>query len=205
MAGAGIVDLPSRTLKFRVDPQVVASLEGQGGKADLAGLGVPVIIAGPWAKPSIYPDIEGILQNPQAAYEQLNKLTGGLVALKGGGALGSTGSIAGGLIQNGKINKNALQQGAIVGLGALLGAEGAGQLPGADQAAEQPPVAEQQPVDPAQVQPKAKQGQSKSGKGKAKQGAAAEDGASAVKKGKKTEGRSGQSARERAVRPGARA
>ncbi len=185
MAGAGIVDLPSRALKFRVDPQVVASLEGQGGKADLAGLGVPVIIAGPWARPSIYPDIEGILQNPQAAYEQLNKLTGGLVALKGGGALGSTGSIAGGLIQNGKINKNALQQGAIVGLGALLGAQGAGQLPGADQATEQPPVAEQQPVDPAQVQPKAKQGQSKSGKGKAKQGAAAGDGASAVKKGKR--------------------
>ncbi len=96
MAGAGVVDLPAQALKFRVDPQVVASLEGQGAKADLAGLGVPVIIAGPWAKPSIYPDIEGILQNPQAAYEQLNKLTGGLVALKGGGALGATGSIAGG-------------------------------------------------------------------------------------------------------------
>src|SRR4029077_2203655 len=32
MTGAGVFDLPSQTLKFRVDPQVVASLEGQGGK-----------------------------------------------------------------------------------------------------------------------------------------------------------------------------
>jgi AsmA protein len=184
MAGAGTVDLPGRTLKFRVDPQVVASLEGQGGKADLAGLGVPVIIAGPWSKPSIYPDIEGILQNPQAAYEQLNKLTGGLVSLKGG-ALGDTGSIAGGIIQNGKINKNALQQGAIMGLGALIGGQqGAGQAPqAAAQAVDQPaavqaPVAEQQPADQAPVQPKGKKGQTK-----VKQGAASEDGV--PKKGKK--------------------
>ena len=183
MTGAGVVDLPSQTLKFRVDPQVVASLEGQGGKRDLAGLGVPIIIAGPWAKPSIYPDIEGILQNPQAAYEQLNKLTGGLVALKGN-PLGSTGSsIAGGIIQNGKINKGALQQGAIVGLGALLGAKGAaGQALGADlqQPADQAPVAEQQPADPAPAQPKAK-----SGKGEVKQGATAEDDGATAKKGKK--------------------
>ncbi len=182
MAGAGVVDLPAQALKLRVNPQVVASLEGQGGKTDLAGLGVPVIIAGPWAKPSIYPDIAGILQNPQAAYEQLNKLGGGLVALKGGGALGSTGSIGGGLIQNGKINKGALQQGAIAGLGALLGNQGgAAQAPTTEQQPGEPaPVADQQPADPAPVQPKAK-----SGKGKAKQAAATEDGVSAVKKGKK--------------------
>ena len=62
MTGAGTVDLPGKTLKFRVDPQLVASLEGQGGKTDLQGLGVPIMIAGPWAKPSIYPDIEGILK-----------------------------------------------------------------------------------------------------------------------------------------------
>ena len=70
-------DLPGQTLKFRVDPQLVASLEGQGGKTDLQGLGVPIMIAGPWATPSIYPDIEGILNDPAAAYEQLNRLGGG--------------------------------------------------------------------------------------------------------------------------------
>jgi AsmA protein len=77
MTGSGNVDLPGKALKFRVDPQLVASLEGQGGKSDLQGLGVPIMIAGPWARPSIYPDIEGILQDPAAAYEQLNRLGGG--------------------------------------------------------------------------------------------------------------------------------
>jgi AsmA protein len=185
MTGAGAVDLPAQALKFRVDPQVVASLEGQGGKTDLAGLGVPIMIAGPWSKPSIYPDIAGILQNPQAAYEQLNKLSGGLVSLKGGGVLGNTGSIAGGIIQNCKINKNALQQGAIMGLGALIGQQGgAGQAPDAAaepsaQAAEQPAAVDQQPAQAVSPQPP------KQGQAKAKQGAANDDGVSTGKKGKK--------------------
>jgi AsmA protein len=128
-----------------------------------------VVIAGPWAKPSIYPDIAGILQNPTAAFQQLNKLGGGLVSLPGAGSLGSTGSIAGGLIQNGKLNKGALQEGAINGLGQLLGNQG-----GAAQA----PVAHQQPVDPAPVQPKPDQP-------KAKQKSSADAGAPDGKKGKK--------------------
>ena len=99
MGGVGTIDLPAQTINFRVDPQVAASLEGQGGKKDLEGLGVPVAINGPWAQPSIYPDIAGILENPQAAYEKLSKLGGGLVKLPGadslGGAFGRTGGIAG--------------------------------------------------------------------------------------------------------------
>ena len=169
MTRAGNVDLPTQALKFRVEPQVVASLEGQGGKTDLKGLSVPVVIAGPWAKPSIYPDIAGILQNPAAAYQQLNKLGGGLVSLPGAGSLGSTGSIAGGLIQNGKLNKGALQEGAIKGLGQLLGNQGGGA---------QAPVVDQQPVDPAQVQPKPDQP-------KAKLKSSADGGAADGKKGKK--------------------
>jgi AsmA protein len=161
--GAGTIDLPAQALKFRVEPQVVASLEGQGGKTDLQGLSVPVVIAGPWAKPSIYPDIAGILQNPAAAYEQLNKLGGGLVSLPGAGSLSSTGSL-GGIIQNGKINKGALQQGALKGLGQLLGNQ-----PQADQA----PVADQLPAEEAPAQPKAKQKP------------AADSGAADAKKGKK--------------------
>jgi hypothetical protein len=35
---SGYIDLPAQALKFRVEPQVVASLEGQGGKTDLQGL-----------------------------------------------------------------------------------------------------------------------------------------------------------------------
>jgi AsmA protein len=183
MTGAGTVDLPAKALKVRVEPLVVASLEGQGGKAELAGLGVPVIVAGPWAKPAIYPDIEGILENPQAAYEQLNKLSGGLVALKDG-TLGETGSIAGGILQNGKLNKNALQQGAIMGLGALIGSQqqGAGAVPAAAQAparrAGQTQGADQQLADtPLQEQKP---------KGNAKQqGTANDDPVSTTKKNKK--------------------
>ncbi len=160
MTGAGTVDLPDRALKLRVEPLVVASLEGQGGKSDLAGLGVPVIVAGPWAKPAIYPDIQGILQNPQAAYEQLNNLSGGLSGLTGG-ALGETGSIAGGIIQNGQLNKNALQQGAIMGLGVLVGGQergASGQASAAVQApvrtGEQTAAANQQPADAVPQEPK---------------------------------------------------
>ena len=130
MAGAGTVDLSVKTLKFRVDPQLVASLEGQGGKTDLQGLGVPVMIAGPWAKPSIYPDIEGILKDPAAAYEQLNRLGGGLVSLRGAGSAKSLSGV-GGLIKKGKVSTDTLQQGALDGIGALLGGQ---QQPSVDEA-----------------------------------------------------------------------
>ena len=141
MTGAGTVDLPGKTLKFRVDPQLVASLEGQGGKTDLQGLGVPIMIAGPWAKPSIYPDIEGILNDPAAAYEQLNRLGGGLVSLPGAGNTGSVSAI-GGLIKNGKVSTEALKQGALGGIGALLG----NQQPQSADAAEAPaPAPPQRP------------------------------------------------------------
>jgi AsmA protein len=135
MAGAGTIDLPAQTINFRVDPQVVASLEGQGGKKDLEGLGVPVAINGPWAQPSIYPDIAGILENPQAAYEKLSKLGGGLVRLPSadslGSALSSTGGIAG-LVKGqagGSIedliqaDQGSQQRGVVQGLGQLLGAK----------------------------------------------------------------------------------
>jgi AsmA protein len=161
MTGAGRIDVPAQTLKLRVDPQMVASLEGQGRKTDLEGLGVPVIIAGPWAKPSIYPDVEGILQNPAAAYQQLNKLGGGLISLPNNitDKLGGTGGVAGSLLQNGKIDKSALQQDAIKGLGQLLGSQPPPKTPFAD-----PGPADQEPqqtkpeqksvADPASVEVK---------------------------------------------------
>ena len=39
MTGAGTVDLPAQALKLRVDPQLVATLEGQGGKLGTDTLG----------------------------------------------------------------------------------------------------------------------------------------------------------------------
>jgi AsmA protein len=150
MAGTGTIDLPAQTLNVRVDPQVVASLEGQGGKTDLEGLGVPVAINGPWAAPSIYPDIAGILENPQAAYAKLSKLGGGLVKLPSADALagtlsntggigalvkGKTGASIGDLIQ---ADQGTGEQGVVQGLGQLLGDQGA--TPAAPVESAAPPV-----------------------------------------------------------------
>lgn len=144
MAGAGVVDLPPQTLKFRLNPELVASLEGQGGKTGLKGLGVPVVISGPWARPSIYPDIEGILQNPVAAYEQLNRLRGGLASLPG--AAGDSG--IGSLIKDGKLAPDALKNGAISGIGQLLGAEAPAEEASPPDATGQAPVSEEETVAP---------------------------------------------------------
>jgi AsmA protein len=162
MAGAGTVDLPAQTINLRVDPQVVASLEGQGGKNDLQGLGVPVAINGPWAAPSIYPDIAGILENPQAAYEKLSKLGGGLVKLPSadslGGAFSSTGGIAGlvkgkagGSIEDLIKADQGSGQGVVQGLGQLLGAEQAAA----------PAAAPAEPAAPQVKEPAKKKGKQK--------------------------------------------
>ena len=71
--GGGVIDLPRQTLNLRVSPTLTLA-QAQG--LDLAGLAVPIIIKGPWANPKIYPDIAGILENPQAAYDTLRKLVG---------------------------------------------------------------------------------------------------------------------------------
>lgn len=87
LTGAGTVNLPGRSLDYKVNPKLVASLKGQGGAADLAGLDVPIIIKGPWARPQIYPDIAGILQNPDAAYRNLKNLGKSIDPKKGTDAI----------------------------------------------------------------------------------------------------------------------
>ena len=99
MTGTGNADLAGKTLSFRVDPRIVASLEGQGSDAAGEGLGVPIVIEGAWASPRIYPDIQGILQDPQAALEKLKSLGNlGNLASAGqlGGATGVIGQLASG-------------------------------------------------------------------------------------------------------------
>ena len=74
VTGAGEADILRRSLDFKLEPKIVASLEGQGGEGDLTGFPVPIIVKGSWAKPKIYPDIAGILNDPLAAYQTLKKL-----------------------------------------------------------------------------------------------------------------------------------
>ncbi len=100
MSGAGRVDLPERSLDWRLEPRVVASLEGgapvprgKGEARELEGLGVPVVVRGSWDRPQIYPDIKGILEDPQAALKQLESLGGGLFKSLGAGAKAPQGSL----------------------------------------------------------------------------------------------------------------
>ncbi len=83
LTGKGTVSMPPKRLNFLISPKVVASLQGQGGLDDLSGVTVPFKVEGPWDNPKIYPDIEGILQNPEAAFQAFNKLLGGKNGIKG--------------------------------------------------------------------------------------------------------------------------
>jgi AsmA protein len=76
--GAGTADISAKTLQFKLDTKLVMSIEGQGGPANPVGFGVPVMVEGSWEAPKIYPDMAGILDNPDAAYSKLNELGKGL-------------------------------------------------------------------------------------------------------------------------------
>jgi AsmA protein len=77
VAGRGQVNLPARTLDYRLEPKAAPTLEGQGGSREVAGLLVPVIIKGPWDAPTITPDLTGVaqraLQDPEAFKEEVDQ------------------------------------------------------------------------------------------------------------------------------------
>jgi AsmA protein len=78
--GRGRVDLPARTLTYLLEPKAAATLEGQGGAQQVAGVLVPVIVEGPWDDLSYRPDLSGVLesalQSPEALKEQVEQLGG---------------------------------------------------------------------------------------------------------------------------------
>src|SRR5262249_34473318 len=66
--------------------------------SDPVGFGIPVVLSGPWSAPKIYPEIQGILDNPDAAYAKLREMGKGLFGPDGAGLnklLGGLGTIAG--------------------------------------------------------------------------------------------------------------
>ena len=91
MTGTGTIDLGAKMLALRVEPKLVMTTEGQGRATDPVGFGIPVAIDGPWANPRIYPDVAGILDNPDAAYAKLKEMGAGLFA-PGGVGNGSPGN-----------------------------------------------------------------------------------------------------------------
>ncbi|NQU70854.1 MAG: AsmA family protein, partial [Rhodospirillales bacterium] len=82
LTGKGKIDLPKRTLNYRFEPKVVASISGQGGEADVRGVTVPVLVDGPWDDISFAPDLAGMIGNvakdPVKAIGSLKNLVPGL-------------------------------------------------------------------------------------------------------------------------------
>lgn len=74
ITGAGSVMLPARAVDYTVRPKLVASLTGQGGAQNLAGLEIPVRIHGSWTKPKLTPDLAGVLKDPNKAVETIKEI-----------------------------------------------------------------------------------------------------------------------------------
>jgi AsmA protein len=107
VTGAGTIDLGTKMIGFRVEPKLVMTTEGQGRTSDPVGLGIPVMISGPWSSPKIYPDMQGVLDNPDAAYAKLKQMGQGLFG-SAGANLGNLnlGGLLGGLTGGGNSGSN---------------------------------------------------------------------------------------------------
>ncbi|WLB53944.1 AsmA family protein [Bradyrhizobium japonicum] len=93
VTGAGTIALDTKMMGFRVEPKLVMTTEGQGRASEPVGFGIPVMIQGSWSQPRIYPDMAGMLDNPDAAYAKLREMGKGLFGPDGAGL----GNILGGL------------------------------------------------------------------------------------------------------------
>jgi AsmA protein len=79
VSGAGTVDLPKRTVDYRIEPKVAMTTEGQGGDKEAAGIMVPVIVEGPWSDVSYRPDLAALVkQNLGDPTKVIESVTGAL-------------------------------------------------------------------------------------------------------------------------------
>ena len=185
MTGVGTIDLGTKQIGFRVEPKLVMTTEGQGRATEPVGLGIPVMIEGPWGAPRIYPEMQGMLDNPDAAYAKLKEMGKGLFGAGGaglnsagigaaiGGLLGGgqAGAAAPGTGQGGQPNNqlgetigNLLQQG-LGGLGQGAGGTGQGaarpssgrSIPSPSASTPAAPAATAAPASPAPVDTTAQQ------------------------------------------------
>lgn len=99
VTGVGTIDLGTKQMGFRVEPKLVMTTEGQGRTSDPVGFGIPVIIDGPWSEPRIYPEMSGILENPDQAYAKLREMGKGLFGKDGAGLGAAIGGLLGGIQQ----------------------------------------------------------------------------------------------------------
>jgi AsmA protein len=119
VSGTGMVDIANKSLALRVEPKLVMTTEGQGRTSEPVGLGIPVAIDGPWDSPRIYPDMAGILDNPDAAYAKLKEMGKGLFGANGGGLDGLINGLGG--LAGGRTGSGTGNSGATSPLGGSLG------------------------------------------------------------------------------------
>ncbi|WFU72986.1 AsmA family protein [Bradyrhizobium sp. CB2312] len=93
VTGAGTIALDTKMMGFRVEPKLVMTTEGQGRTNEPVGFGIPVMIQGSWSQPKIYPDMAGMLDNPEAAYAKLREMGKGLFGPDGAGLGNILGSL----------------------------------------------------------------------------------------------------------------
>jgi AsmA protein len=86
LSGAGIVDMPKKTVNYRIEPKAAATTKGQGGGADVAGIMVPVLVEGPWHDLSYKPDLKGMIGAAAKLPSKVGESVGGLVKGGAGGA-----------------------------------------------------------------------------------------------------------------------
>lgn len=79
--GKGTVDLPKKTVDYRVEPKAVMTTEGQGGQMQAAGLMVPVDVKGPWSDLSYRPDLAALIQVDPS--KVLDALKGAITSIPG--------------------------------------------------------------------------------------------------------------------------
>lgn len=79
LAGAGTANLPNRTLQYKLTPTIAGTSKGQGGKDQVGGLAIPLLIFGPWSNPSVTPDVAGMvrdgLKNPEALKQNIKDIS----------------------------------------------------------------------------------------------------------------------------------
>ncbi|MBR0913824.1 AsmA family protein [Bradyrhizobium japonicum] len=172
VTGAGTIALDTKMMGFRVEPKLVMTTEGQGRASEPVGFGIPVMIQGSWSQPRIYPDMAGMLDNPDAAYAKLREMGKGLFGPDGAGlgnilgslGLGGTAAPGGGnaagnanpQTQNnplggplGEAIGNLIQQGLSSGAGTSTGTGRSRGLP----ATPSTPAPQASPAPPAQDDP----------------------------------------------------
>ncbi len=111
ITGAGTVDMPARMVDYRVEPKMVASLEGQGGD-DKLGLAVPVKVSGPWHDVGFAPDLAALGEKALEAPGEVVKEVKGT---------------AKGVVDKVKSVKEGGVEGVVKGVGGLLGGDKKGE------------------------------------------------------------------------------